>query len=284
MKTNKIVLLIVISFISLYSFSQSLTTKTIEELEKMKKEAIISENYELANKINEEQKSRVSLDDKLNELNKNLKVAVANENFEEAEKLKNEIKKVEEKKAKLNQLEEEKKAAILIEDFEKVIALEKQINDLKNDRNHTPAPTTTNNNYTANNNTSTEQTNPSTNTPANNTRKEVAMGFMSTNQNPTIDPAGFMSMATMMQAAAVTLTSSEVTPNGDGVNDFLTFQNLEKYPNNTLIITGNKGVPPYQITNYQNNWGGENQVAGTYYYNLRINGRKPQKGAFILKK
>ena len=98
MKNYKIVLLIIISFISLSSFSQSLTTKTIEELEIMKKEAISSENYDLVNKISEEQKSRVSLDDKIKELNNNLKIAVANENFEEAEKLKNEIKKVEEKK------------------------------------------------------------------------------------------------------------------------------------------------------------------------------------------
>jgi TolA-binding protein len=145
MKKTKIVLLIIVSLISLSSFSQSLTNKTIEELEIMKKEAISSENYDLANKISEEQKTRISLDDKLKELNNDLKIAVANEHFEEAEKLKNEIKKLEEKKATINRLEEEKKAAILIEDFDKVLALEKQINELKRVKTaveEKPLPTT----------------------------------------------------------------------------------------------------------------------------------------------
>ena len=131
MKIYKIVFLLAISLISFPSFCQSLTNKTIEELETMKKDAITSENYDLANKISEEQKSRVSLDDKLIELDKNLKVAVTNENFDEAEKIKKEIKSIEEKKVTINKLEEEKKAAIVVEDFDKVLALEKQINELK---------------------------------------------------------------------------------------------------------------------------------------------------------
>jgi hypothetical protein len=45
-----------------------LTTKTTEELELMKKDAISSENFDLANKISEEQKSRLSIDDKIKEL------------------------------------------------------------------------------------------------------------------------------------------------------------------------------------------------------------------------
>lgn len=136
MKIYKIVFLLAISLISFPSFCQSLTNKTIEELETMKKEAITSENYDLANKISEEQKSRVSLDDKLIELDKNLKIAVANENFDEAEKIKKEIKSIEEKKVTIKKLEEEKKAAILIEDFDKVLALEKQINELKSCKPH----------------------------------------------------------------------------------------------------------------------------------------------------
>ncbi len=136
MKKNNIFLLIVISFISISSFSQSLTNKSSEELEIMKKEAISSENYDLAKKISEEQSTRVSLDDKIKELDKNLKIAVANENFEEAEKIKKEIKNLEEKKVTINKLEEEKKAAILVEDFNKVLALDKQINELKSGKSH----------------------------------------------------------------------------------------------------------------------------------------------------
>lgn len=278
----RIILFIVFGFFSISLFSQSLSYKTFEELEIMKKEAISSENYELANKISEEQKTRVSLDDQLKELNNNLKIAVANENFEEAEKLKKEIKNVEEKKSIINELEEEKKAAILIEDYDKVIALEKQINDLKNDKKPTPVSTTTNNNYTTKNNPSAEQTSP----PTNNPWKGMATSFTNTNQNPnpTNDPAGFMSMVTMMQAAAVTITSSEVTPNGDGVNDFLVFQNLEKYSSNSLFITTKRGGIIYRTINYQNNWGGETQNADTYVYSLKIKGLKAIKGTFILNK
>jgi len=128
----KIFLLIAFTFFSISSFSQSLNNKTDEELEIMKKEAITSENFDLANKINIEQSTRVSLDDLLKELNKNLKIAVDNENYDEAEKIKIEINKIEEKISTIKKLEEEKKAAILIEDFDKVIALDKQIAALKN--------------------------------------------------------------------------------------------------------------------------------------------------------
>ncbi|OFY98692.1 MAG: hypothetical protein A3K10_04660 [Bacteroidetes bacterium RIFCSPLOWO2_12_FULL_31_6] len=100
----KLILLIVFSIFSISSFSQSLTNKTIEELEIMKKEAISSENYDLAKKISEEQSTRVSLDDKIKALDKELKVAVANENFEEAEKIKKEIKSIEEKKLPIKEM------------------------------------------------------------------------------------------------------------------------------------------------------------------------------------
>jgi hypothetical protein len=141
MKKNKTLLLIIISLISITSFAQSLTSKTADELETMKKDAISAENYELANKISDEQKSRISIDDLIKEYNDNLKIAVANENFDEAERLKKEIKRLEDKKVKLAQLEEEKKAAILAEDFDKVLALEKQIGDLKAYKKPTPAAT-----------------------------------------------------------------------------------------------------------------------------------------------
>lgn len=270
----RIVLLIVFSFFSFSLFSQSLANKTIEELEIMKKEAISSENYDLANKISEEQKTRVSLDDRINELDKNLKVAVANENFEEAEKLKKEIKKLEEKKVSLNRLEEEKKAAILVEDFDKVIALDKQINDLKSDKprvEEKPLPPTPI--QSSANTTNTIQTLPNQNNPA---------MFLPGQGLSTGIP--FFSAMAIMQANALTLTSNEVTPNGDGVNDFLVFKNLELYPNNTLTITTKWGVIIYKTTSYQNNWGGETQIDGTYIYNLKIKGMGARKGTFILNK
>ena len=158
MKNNKIVLLLVISLISFSSFSQSLNNKTTTELEQMKKEAISSENFELAKKISEEQKSRVGFDDVLKELDAKLKVAVANENFDEAQKLKIEIKKIEEKKVLLNKLEEEKKAAILAEDYDKVIALDNQIKTVKSDQKPEPTQiqTTQPSGITTTNNTTTK--------------------------------------------------------------------------------------------------------------------------------
>lgn len=185
MKKIKIALLIVISFISLSSFSQSLTNKSSEELEIMKKEAISSENFQLAKKISEEQKSRVSLDDVLIELNNNLKIAVANENFDEAAKIKKEIKKVEEKIVTLKKLEEEKKAAIATEDFDKVIALEKQIKDLKIDRKPEPTPTE----LPANTTTNTSTTNSSDNTTTTKISKNGISGQIINNDNEKIRQA-----------------------------------------------------------------------------------------------
>lgn len=141
MKLSKTVLLIAISLISLSSFSQSLTSKTNEELEIMKKEAIKTDNFELAGKISEEQKSRVSIDELIKEHKENLKIAAAKEDFAEAERLQKEIDRLEEKKVTLAKLEEEKKAAIAVEDFEKVLSLEKQIADLKSDKKAEPVAT-----------------------------------------------------------------------------------------------------------------------------------------------
>ena len=56
MRIKKSILLLAISLISITSFAQSLTGKTNEELEKMKKEAISTDNFELAGKISAEQK------------------------------------------------------------------------------------------------------------------------------------------------------------------------------------------------------------------------------------
>lgn len=251
MTKNKIVLLITMILISLSSFSQSLTNKSIEELEIMKKEAISSENFELAKKISDEQKSRVSIDDKIIELDKNLKVAISNENFDEADKLKNEIKRLEDKKIKITKLEEEKKAAILLEDFDKVIALDKQINDLKNDQKPILAESKT----SPANAPQTTQTNIGSNDKAPNSN-----GAVSTN-NPTSNssnnsPVGF---------------PTELSPNGDGINDLLVFKNLESFPKNRLYIYNNKNSQVYSTAFYKNNWAGKPTLKeGEYNYELYL--------------
>jgi hypothetical protein len=255
---KKLALLLVINFISFSAFSQSLTNKTVEELEAMKKEAISSENYDLANKITEEQKTRVSIDDKLKELDKSLKVAVANENFDEAEKLKNEIKKLEEKKVAINKLEEEKKAAILVEDFDKVIALDKQINDLKSDRKPTPSP--------INNLPNTQQA--SQIIPSSGNTLSVGGGAF----------GDILNMAVSVNSPPPTNNSTaiifptELSPNGDGINDFLVFKNLDISKKNQLFIfKKNKKTMVFAHGFYKNDWAGKkNLESDEYIYSLLV--------------
>ncbi len=70
-----------------------------------------------------------------------------------------------------------------------------------------------------------------------------------------------------------------ITPNGDGVNDELVFDELlnttAEYPNNEIIIFNRWGDIVYQAKPYLNDWNGKNNSgndlpAGTYYYILRL--------------
>lgn len=111
--------------------AQGLSVKTDEELESMKKEAIASENFELAKKIKEEQSNRKALDDKLKEKHEELNTALANEDFGKAELLKTEIAQLEKDIAKLKELEEDRKIAIFQEKYDEVIAIEAQMEAIR---------------------------------------------------------------------------------------------------------------------------------------------------------
>lgn len=74
--------------------------------------------------------------------------------------------------------------------------------------------------------------------------------------------------------------TNAITPNGDGVNDFLVFDELtgatEQYPDNQLIIFNRWGDIVFEARPYVNNWEGTNNLGqnlpeGTYYYILRLN-------------
>lgn len=74
-----------------------------------------------------------------------------------------------------------------------------------------------------------------------------------------------------------------ITPNGDGMNDFLVFENLEFHPNNTLVIFNRWGNLLFEQEEYQNNWDGEKQSEGTYFYILTLEGiDTPIKGSFTI--
>ena len=67
-----------------------------------------------------------------------------------------------------------------------------------------------------------------------------------------------------------------ITPNNDGVNDALYFKGLEYYPNNHLVIYNRWGQKLFETDGYQNNWKGDGQPDGTYYYILDIPNGKPK--------
>ncbi len=60
------------------------------------------------------------------------------------------------------------------------------------------------------------------------------------------------------------------TPNGDGVNDFLVFENIEKFPKARLVVVDAKGEKVYERNQYDNSWDGSNTPDGTYFYVLEI--------------
>ena len=58
------------------------------------------------------------------------------------------------------------------------------------------------------------------------------------------------------------------TPNNDGKNDFLSFKNLEFFPNATLMVFNRWGTKVFEKADYQNNWNGDKQSDGVYYFIL----------------
>lgn len=61
------------------------------------------------------------------------------------------------------------------------------------------------------------------------------------------------------------------TPNGDGYNDYLIFENLEIFPKNRLIVIDANGSKVYEQNQYNNSWDAANIPDGAYFYILEIN-------------
>ena len=86
-----------------------------------------------------------------------------------------------------------------------------------------------------------------------------------------------------------------VSPNGDGINDFLVIDGIAQYPENHLMIINLSGALIYQAKGYDNNTGvfdghsninGRMQQPGTYFYALdyNVNGvLKHTTGYIVLK-
>ena len=60
------------------------------------------------------------------------------------------------------------------------------------------------------------------------------------------------------------------SPNGDGVNDYLVIDGLDKFPNHKLEVFNRWGNQVLQTKNYKNDWGGTwtDRILpdGTYFY------------------
>lgn len=79
-----------------------------------------------------------------------------------------------------------------------------------------------------------------------------------------------------------------ISPNGDGVNDYLIFKYLEYYPNSILKVYNRWGNLVYESDDYKNDWDGKNQYNGkilsdgTYYYVLTLKEGKTYKSALTI--
>ncbi len=84
--------------------------------------------------------------------------------------------------------------------------------------------------------------------------------------------------------ACAVIVPNVITPNGDGMNDFLVFENLEHFPNNRLVIYNRWGQNLYEVNGYQNNWNGDGNADGTYFYLLELNNSDNtiHKGTFTI--
>jgi gliding motility-associated-like protein len=89
--------------------------------------------------------------------------------------------------------------------------------------------------------------------------------------------------------------NAALTPNGDGINDFLTINNIKNYPDNKLMIINSSGTKVFEASNYDNvnkvfdghsNITGVLQARGTYFYELEFkdNGVLKSKTGFIILK
>ena len=69
---------------------------------------------------------------------------------------------------------------------------------------------------------------------------------------------------------AVLIIPNVITPNGDGINDFLKFKNLEVFSSNTLTVFNRWGKKVYEQDLYKNDWSGGGHNDGTYFFILSV--------------
>lgn len=78
------------------------------------------------------------------------------------------------------------------------------------------------------------------------------------------------------------ITNKVLSPNNDGINDVWEIQEIDKFPQNKLVIYNRWGQKVYEAQDYQNNWNGSNVGDGTYYYILFLPENKQLKGVITV--
>lgn len=131
---------------------------------------------------------------------------------------------------------------------------------------------------------------------------ENAAGIINGQKGPvlTIQPAktttytvtGSAGSCSSTQSVTITVVEDDdlqannvLTPNGDGINDFLTISNMDRYPNNELKIFDRSGRIVYTAKGYNNQWDGTMNgiplAEATYYYVIDLGTGKNIKKGFI---
>src|SRR5690606_9171335 len=98
----------------------------------------------------------------------------------------------------------------------------------------------------------------------------------------------------LLEPLAVVMSNS-FSPNGDGANDYFFIKNIERYPENKLMVMNRWGSVVYQAESYNNEWDGTSNSnlvlygselpEGSYYYVLILyEGAEPIKGYIVLKR
>ncbi|HWY98353.1 MAG TPA: gliding motility-associated C-terminal domain-containing protein [Bacteroidia bacterium] len=72
------------------------------------------------------------------------------------------------------------------------------------------------------------------------------------------------------------------TPGSGDKNSSFVILNLEKYPESNLQLFNRWGQKIYYSQNYQNNWTGDNEPDGTYFYILTLENQEVKKGFVTL--
>ena len=72
-----------------------------------------------------------------------------------------------------------------------------------------------------------------------------------------------------------------ITPNGDDINDVLSFEYLEFYNNNSLKVFNRWGNLVFSKENYNNDWDGSGLEDGVYFYILKITDTETQYSSYF---